>query len=433
MARTEFLSDIKFWRKLAVATAIVWIVAQIIVIARFWGTPQYTDMGDYIALAKRCFAAGEWYPMIDDVHSNCIVALGFINYLILQQHVFGTVDFNPVLNLFLNIAMMLQVCHLGKKFFSERAGLIAAVIFCLMLSNLFIIVGANTENPFVFLCMSALCLVFSGKWRLAIGAAPLFALANSIRPLAVIFLFAAVVHFVITKAKLRNYAALLVTYALCLFLIGTFTEKKIGYFVYQSTTSGNNLLQVANDNAKGTTMTYGSERMFIDNIETLTFLQRDSVWSARAYSWIKENPVKYASGYLLRIPGLYVHDHWALMSHWQKPDSWLAWHESDGATARSAFVSRMVKNVLMSIPYYIAFAFFFYAVWVNRRSLLFAKSIFLIIFVTGTLATCLYPVAFRYHYPFMFAVIIVAGWGADTFLTKNITRGSYTKKERAGK
>ena len=409
--------------KAAVGTAGLWVAAQIALIVYYWGAPQFTDMGGYISMALRCFNGQEWYPAAEDVYSYFIWAPGYVNFLILQLHIFGTVNFNSVLSLLFNIAMLFEVYYLGKKFFSTRTGLISAIIFCLMHSNLFIVTGAYTETPFMFLCLSALCLVVSGKWKYIIAAAALFALANWIRPLVIIFLFAAVLYFIFTKAKLHNYAALAVPYILILLLIGAATERKIGHFVFQSTTSGFNLLMAANDEATGTVKTQ-AKALFIENNESLTFAEKDSIWKGRAHKWIKENPVKFTGLYLLKIPGLYGHDIWAHMAHLESrgANAFEVMASAGEKDKKNSYIKQMINKMLISVPYYLSFIFAFYAAWINRKKLFSVKSIFPAIFIAGTLITCIYPVAFRYHYPFMFTVIIYAAWGVDTLFQKTAAR-----------
>jgi hypothetical protein len=403
--------------KIALGISILWVIAQIVLIACFWGYPQSGDTGAYISMAQHCFNNKQWYPMAEDVYSMWIWAPGFINYLILQLRIFGTVNFNDVSNLFLNIAILLEVYYLSKKFFSKRTGLISVIIFCLFYSNMLVILGAKTEIPFLFLCLSALCLVFSGKWKYVIGAALLFALANWIRPLAIIFLFASVVYFLITKAKFYNYIALIIPYIFALFIIGTVTEKKIGYFVYQSTTSGYNLLMTSHDNAKGSVNHYIFNEKggagFIENRDLLTFAEIDSIWMARSFRWIKEHPVKFAVLFLKKIPALYIHDAWPFSGYWWDETITENFSKKDDDASKNIFAKKLLIQSLISIPYYLTFFLFFYSLWTNRKKILSIKSIFLIIFITGTIITCIFPVGMRYHYPFMFTVIIYAAWGLD--------------------
>jgi len=419
----KIYEDEKLLIKIALGISVVWIIAQIVLIVCFWGKPQRSDMGVYISIAQRCFDNEQLYPMAEDVYSKYyIYAPGFINYLILQLRIFGTLNFNSVLNLFLNIAILLEIYYLGKKFFSERTGLISVIIFCLFSSNLLIVLGANTENPFLFLCLSALCLVFSRKWKYVIAAALLFAFANWIRPLAIIFLFASAVYFFITKTKFYNYITLIIPYILVLFIIGTITERKIGYFVYQSTTSGISLLATSHDNTKGLYNGYVFRKGgigFIENSELITFEKRDSILRNRSFEWIKAHPVKYIALFFIKIPALYVHDSWAHCSHWGDITTTNFLSGID-TVSKNLFIKELLKKILLSVPYYIAIAFSFYALYINRKKIFAVKLIFLIILVTGTLVTCIFAIMPRYHYPYIFAVIIYAAWGIDTLIERKL-------------
>ena len=417
---TDTIINEKILFKITLGVAALWISAQIILVVHFWGAPQFTDMAGYLETAQYCFINNEWYPMLEDVYSDFIWAPGYINYLILQLHIFGTTNMNSVLNLLFNVVMLLEVYYLAAKFFSRRTGYIAAILFCLLLSNLFIVAGANTENPFVFLCLTALCLVFSQKWRYIILASLLFAMANWIRPLVIVFLFVIIVYFIFVKTKFYNYIVLFVPYLLILLFIGTMTEKKIGYFLYQSSTSGNNLIQVANDDAAGTSMR--SKDYFIENIESMTFKERDIIWKERAFKWIKEHPGKFVALYFLRIPGLYFHDNWAIMSHTKTVPLWEYLSADSDQEAKNQFMGRIRVSVALSITYYLALLSFFYAGWINRKKLLSVKSIFPVLVVTGTLATCIFAVQMRLHYPYMFAVIIYGASGLDSFIENRTIR-----------
>ncbi|GBU24982.1 hypothetical protein R83H12_01620 [Fibrobacteria bacterium R8-3-H12] len=413
----NYLKNEKPLLRIALGISVVWIIAQIVLIVCFWDYPHSKgDAGNYISMAQRCFNNSEWYPMTEDVYpSTWLCAQGLINFLILQLRIFGTTNFNDILNLFLNIAILLEVYYLGKKFFSKSTGLISVIIFCVFYSNLFIVLEPLTELPFLFLCLSALCLVFSGKWKYVIAAALLFALANWFRPLAIIFLFASAVYFFISKAKFYNYIALIIPYILVLFIIGTITEKKIGYFVYQAQTSGYNLLMTSHDNAKGNvdhTIFHEGGVGFIENRDLLTFAEMDSIWKARAFKWIKEHRIKYIALFFKKIPALYIHDAWPFSGYWWDETVVMSFFsENNNAVSRDIFAKKLLLQALISIPYYLTFLLFFYTLWINRKKLFSVKSIFPIIFITGTIITCIFPVGMRYHYPFMFAVIIYAAWG----------------------
>jgi 4-amino-4-deoxy-L-arabinose transferase-like glycosyltransferase len=421
----NLVKDEKLLFKIASGISAIWILAQIVLIACFWEYPHIKgDSGNYISMAQRCFNNGQWYPMVEDVYSIWFCAQGLINLLILQLRIFGTTNFNDILNLFLNIAILFEIYYLGKKFFSKRTGLISVIIFCLFYSNFFIVLEPLTELPFLFLCLSALCLVFSGKWKYVIVAALLFALANWFRPLAIVFLFASAVYFFITKAKFYNYIALIIPYILVLFIIGTITEKKIGYFVYQSQTFGYNLLMTSHDNAKGNVDHYIFNEEdgagFIENRDSLTFKETDSIWRERSFKWIKEHPIKYIALFFKKIPALYIHDAWPFSGYWFDETVAINFFR-DSAASRDIFAKKILFQSLISIPYYLTYLLFFYVLWVNRKKIFSVKAIFPVILITGTIITCIFPVGMRYHYPFIFTVIIYAAWGIDTLIEDKLS------------
>ncbi|GBU22061.1 hypothetical protein R80B4_01964 [Fibrobacteres bacterium R8-0-B4] len=313
--------------------------------------------------------------------------------------------------------------YLGSKFFSKRVGLISVIISCLLYSNLFIVLGANTEVPFLFLCLSALCLVFSNNWKYVVPAAVMFALANWIRPLAIIFILSSAVYFAITKTKVYNYIALIIPYISIIFIIGTVTEKKIGYFVYQSTTMGYNLLVSSHDNDANGNFYYfgkpfGENRVdSIENSGSVTFVEKDSIWRARALAWMKEHPDKVAAMFFAKISILYLNDHWSGMSHFSTPIDTASIKRGD-ASLSSVVIRKILKGVLLSAPYYLALLFFLYALYTNRKDILTVKSVFLLIIILGTGATCIIVALPRYHYTFMFSIIIYAAWGIDTLANR---------------
>jgi hypothetical protein len=95
---------------------------------------------------------------------------------------------------------------------------------------------ALTEIPFLFLVLSSFCLCLNPSLLRLVAASILLVLANWIRPLALFFLIAIVLVMILKKCKWQYYVSLFVTIFTTVFVIGTFTEKSIGHFIYQSTT-----------------------------------------------------------------------------------------------------------------------------------------------------------------------------------------------------
>lgn len=185
--------------------------------------------------------------------------------------------------------------------------------------------------------------------------------------------------------------------------------------------------------------TYAKENdiHYIENEDCLDYAQKDKFWQEKASNWIKNNPVKYTINYLIRIPRLYIHDYWATNSHWaslsavdyfqggvKEIDHEITNTESQtlNRNIRGRLYFELICRVLFSIPYYLTLIATIYALWLRKKEIFNEKFTFLIIFILGTLITCLFPSAQRYHYPFTFIIILFGGWGFESF-TKNLLKG----------
>ena len=403
-------------------TFALWILAQIVVIILFWGAPQGSDQGEYMKLAQRCFDRGEWYPMAEDVYAaSSIWAPGLINYFILQFKLFGTLNLNMVLNLLMNVGIAAEIFFLGKKFFTERTAMIAVILWCLLYSNLMIVAPSGTEIPFLFIALSGFCLTLRPKIDLMVLAGVLFAVANWIRPLVIIFLLMSLVYMLVKKYSWKQFASLLVSLGIVIIIIGKATEAKIGYFVYQSVTSGVNLIMTANDRAYGGVATSllsdSTSTAYIKDCEKLTFAERDSIWKARGVDWIREHPVRYAYLFVKKLGGLYVEDSWAdrpILGGYGFVDSYAV----AGNVSHRAFINKAVQMGLKSLVYYGILILCCYSIVVHRHEWLTYKSILLLLLLAGTFSTCLFSVSPHYHYPFMFVIVLFAAYGVEYILNK---------------
>src|SRR5574344_1322542 len=398
----------------------IWIIAQIILMFCHFG-PQQGDWGTYIALAHRCYAAGGWYPMQDDLYSKYIFAPGLVNMLIAEARLFGSIAINKWLYLLMNIGVLANIYMLARHLFSQRVGYMAAIIYCALYVNWFIALSANTELPFLFLSLSAVSLCVTGgghTWRyIVVGV--LLGLANWIRPLAVIFVLGILAYYVMARKWNNNLyltgAALTVT----VLVIGLSAKRSLGRFCCQSTTSGFNLIMTANDKAFGGVDTQiwqdPTSTAYIVNENKRTCFERDSIRMARATAWIKVHPVRYVWLYFKKMPVLMAEDSWSDQRiYGSEPFMYKYQH---GMYTTTEFVKRLSLKLLRSVPYYLMLMLAGFSLWRNRRDVLTMKGWILSFFVIGILLTCLYPVQPRYHYPFLFPLMIWTAYGADRLIS----------------
>ena len=400
--------------------SIVFVVIQLILLFVFFNHPQHSDQITHLRLAMGAYSEGMMYPTVSNLYDKYIVAPGLINFLVFQLRTFGTVSYNGFFQMIMNVIMLWEVFYIANKLFSKTTGYIAIIVYCLTYSNYMGILVYGTEIPFLFLALSGVCLCLSKKWYYVLCAAICFFLSNTIRPLVILFVIAVFVYFIYCKVNWKLYVLLIVPFLLINYGYGKFNEVRIGYFVNQSTTGGVNILKTAHDRADGTSEK-GSIIMFdskskyaFSNNKDKTVFEKDIMWRQAGIEWIKNNPTKYFKMFLKKIPYLYADDAWperlvfgsAFLKSMDK--------EASADKRFEMIIHLLVKNVI----YYILLALFVFSLFVNRKDILSVKGILLLLLILGTGATVLFPVMPRYHYPFMFVIMIWAAYGAEYLLNK---------------
>lgn len=400
-------------KNVARVSVCIWLIAQIALIFYFWEVKQGSDQGAYLKIATKCFNKGVWYPSVDDVYSDMIWAPGLINLLILEMKLFGSFKLNYLLNLLMNIGILWNIWYLAKKLFNQQTAYIAVSLFCLTYSNIMSVLPSGTEIPFLFLALTSFSLVYQRKVPMLMMAGILLALANWVRPLAIIFLSVMLLFLFLKKSPFKYYVALIVPLLAIVLLIGWSSKQRMGYFAYQSTSSGVNLIMTSNDKAYGgvamSLLRDKSQNMYIKNRKQYTYLQKDSIWKARSLEWIKEHPVRCASLYFLKLGGLFIEDSWAdrpIVGGYSVVDKTVY-----GKMDRSLLIQRIPIMILKSLIYYLVLIIFVLTVFKYKNEIFTDKGYLLLVFILGTLSTCVFSISPRYHYPFMFAVYIWAAYG----------------------
>lgn len=408
---------LKKWMYIALGIS---FCVQVIIVVYYWGRPQYSDCGEYIRMAQKCFARGEWYPMRDNLYDEYIWSIGHINFLILQLKLFGTVNSCFLFNLLFQLGLIWDIYYLGKHFFTRRTACIAVICYSLLYSNLMIVAPIGTELPFLWLTLTAFVLCLKPySWKI-LCAGILFALGNTVRPLVPIFLVVLVVYMLLNHYKFKYYLILFLSLGSTILLVGTLVQKKTNRFIYQATTSGVNLIMAANDEANGGVVIHifsdSTSIAWIDNASRMDFAEKDSVWRTRAIEWIKKHPGQFAKLYLLKLGGVYIEDSWS-DRHVTQYKSSLGSAMAEGASIQFFLREAMLRGV-KSLLYYGVLFCFIYAVVVHYKEWFTNKGILLLLFVIGTMATCIFPAGPRYHYPYLFTIVLWAAHGIETWLER---------------
>lgn len=401
----------------------IFVVVQIVILYVFWGAPQYSDNKAYMDLALNCYENGTWYPMEQNLYDRYIWAPGLINYFILQLKLFGTLNFNSVFNFIMNMIMLVDIFLLAKKLFNEKTAYWSIIIYSITYSNIIGIALSGTEIPFLFGVLTGLTFcIYKQTFGYLFLSAFLFFISNTIRPLSIIFLLVVCFYFFIKRYRLIKFAYIIIPFLLFNVLYGFYNKHKVGEFVYQSVTSGVNLIFTANDYADGTTakgieaVNDSTKNCYIGpflNDRTIDNKEKDQVLKTMAVHWILENPFRYIGMFPYKIFYMYADDAWGERLITNNGFT----KELKNATGFGK-IKAIVFVLLKNIIYYLTCLLFLYSLIVNRKDILSVRGILLLLLLLGTGATCVFAVLPRYHYPFMFIIVIWAAYGMNTLASQ---------------
>lgn len=416
----------KFLSKLPVLTAIVfcvWISIQVVILCSYWDMPNHDDAESYQELAQECVDLGTWYPGAHSVNEPFIFGPAYINLLVLLHHLFGSFYVVRLLNLILNVFMLFEVFLLARYLFDRNTGYLATLLYMFTFSNLYLPIAMLTDLPFAFLLLTALLLCLKKKISYLILAGVLMALANWFRPLALIFLVAVIVWFVVKKRKWVHYVALVLPLLMTVFVIGQSTKARTGYFVYQAVSGGYNLAMSSFDKANGLVNFSGfgdpDNYIYLTRPITFDYMERDSFLKEAAVCWITENPGKYLSQLPLKLGALYCEDTW---TERVKPDMGFRTILAEAKNNKLVLAKVGIELFMKSLVYYCILLFFGYYLWTERHMLFRQQNIFLLIPFLGTAVTLIFVITSRYHYPYLFVITIYAAAGMWHFLNKHFIR-----------
>ena len=188
----------------------------------------------------------------------------------------------------------------------------------------------------------------------------------------------------------------------------------MGVPAFQSSTSGINLIMTANDKAYGGVATHlwkdTTSTCYIKDAEKLTFVEKDSIYRARAFEWIKENPGRYAKLYFLKIGGLFVEDSWADRPILGGAGTFGVDVGNGGLFSRQTLANLAVRAAKSVVYYAICVLALVWLIKNFKRTLKNYRKdgLLLLLLLMGVCSTCLLTVSPRYHYPFMFILVIFA-------------------------
>lgn len=404
-------------RKASLLVTSLCIVLQIVLIIVFWGTEMHSDAGDYVHIAHKCYEAGEYYPSHSDLYSMYLVCPGLINWFVLQHNIFGTLNLNMLFNFLMSCGITYFIFRITKLYFSEAVGYMAILLWNILYSNWMVVLPALTEVPFLFLALGCYYISLNYKgWPAFLCVGIMVVLANWIRPLIIIFAIPMLLIMLFRHLPAKCYIAMFFSGAIMLLAIAGLTYSKVGVPAIQSSTAGVNLIMTANDRAYGgvaaNLIMSGYGDCCITDYETRTFVEKDSIYSARAIEWIKNNPKRYAQLYFMKIGGLWFEDSWS--------DRAVMYGESSVGISRTAttegvfnsnFLKPFAGRIAKSVVYYIILLIGIVGIVSRAKRIIHnwrTEGMLILILLLGIGITCIFAVCPRYHYPMLPIIVIFA-------------------------
>lgn len=258
-----------------------------------------SDSQRYFELATNAVKNGVWYPSSLNIHDTYIFGNGLINLLILSIRLTGSIEAIKFVNIFCIYAILISCIYIIRKIFGDtEIQYWFTVIFCSTGTFWGEVAQARTELIFMAFAFGATALLMTGKIYTCLISGIFFALANWTRPLGVVFLIAGIWLLATQRAKLKQYLCLVLGAAVTVCVIGGIAYFNCGYFAYQATTGGYNLLMGASEGADGTSKFEvfgegGAGYLSEKQKSEMTFKEKDAFYKSEAMKWIKENPGDY--------------------------------------------------------------------------------------------------------------------------------------------
>lgn len=433
------------FKRIARLVFCLWILAMLIVWVIFHDEPQCIDACRFMRNAINNWNNGTLYPSRIDLYQDYITAVGYSNYLQLVHFVFGNLGWVQFLNMAMNISIVCELFYIARTFFNDFVGYASVVLYCLMTTNLFPFLQLVTEIPYLFLALSAFCLSVKSlhldlesniknfaSVLLLIVAGVFFAVAHTIRAVELAFVVPTAVYtFLLSFKKFGNVrhaverlTALLLPYCLSLLFIGLFFKAQTGVFVNGAMTGWHNFIKISDEQSPvstGDSYVYmPGGYAYISKWEQYTFAERDSIYKDRSIKWVRQHPFRFLAVYVARCAKLWGADYFYIPNLTGYEDYQTVIH-SNNAT-RGLFIRRGIE-ICYSAVWYVVFLVFLSSVVFAIKKYLNENTIcrhhfsekalgyctLLMVIVLGTLGTCLFPIEIRFHYPYTWAVTIIAG------------------------
>ena len=389
-------------------------------------TEQESDALGYVRLAERAVAEDTIYPSSQNIYSNYIFAPGYVNFLALLLRIFGSIKAIQFVNIGLMVALILELFYLTRKYVNERVAYIVMLLFSFYPTTYGMIYYTTTELFYMVLVFGAICLFVQQRLLWVFLAGITVATANWVRPfLPVMFLVIIALAFaaIPKRYRIRNLTVFTIATSVCIMTIGTMTYSRIGYFNFQSSTSGVNLIMGANDDADGSydpTVFEEGNIGYIADRDNKTFNERDAYWRSRGLTWILEHPGRWICLFPAKLFYMYAIDSYALGQFsgdvHNRAESRNYWFGMLSSFPHWGVLEYLVAyNQLF---YLICLCLSLYGIVLSIKNKNFIILTLVLYWFLGTALTLATVGGARYHYPYMPVIFLLTAMTIDNMINK---------------
>lgn len=399
-------------RRCAYVASALWLIAQVVVIIYYWDCPQFSDANNYAVFAREAVDSHSWYPTVQQFSYAWVANTGYINFLVLNLYMFGTLAYIPIFQLLFNILLAFSIFLFVRRYAGECQAYVALIFFCVLPSNVFDVVTRMSDLACCALFALSIVMLRKSGIGIILVAGMLAAVANWIRPIGAMFWPAIFLYWLFTLMRTRkcvyiySYA---IPYILGVLIVNSaimaITYHSCGHALAGSTTKGTNMIMGCNDLADGgynDAVFREGQLGYISPDSVVSAPERDRILTQRSVDWVLAHPGKFAKLAPVKMMRLWVADHYAYKVL-ESPD------DTQPSTR---------EVMLWSVTYYLLLAMALVGIWMCRHTLLSINGAVLLALLLGCGMHMVMYGGMRYHYPMMLCLYFFAAIGVCGLIAK---------------
>ncbi len=403
---------------------IIYLIVQLIYII-FFRVSFHSDSLYYYKLAEDCLKANSFYPAPHHLYEDYIIAPLYINLLVVVLNIYNSTFSISLINIILNFLQLFFLYKITVKIFNEDTAKLTTVIYIFYLNTLGLVLLNYTELFFGILIFASIYFYFHEKpiyfliSGLAAGA------SIGVRPIGWALIAAYLIIYLyefFKKRKSHKKIVLIISGTLTFILMfGFFNQLNFGKFIYTSTTGPVNLLIGANDNTTGAFNARVFEKGnsgYLENPQSMTYIEKDKYWNEQALKWIEDNPVKWISLISIKFGYIFLWDDISISALFNL-QQWDLFHIVKSILNEKSLSALFKDNSTFVISLYLIIQIlnYFYYIFIllftflglrilYKKKLFNTENILLLLFcIIGILITVVVYGIPRYKYPFVISFL----------------------------